>query len=76
MIENKKSLLQEYVDKNEDNYGQKILTAYQRYNSLLEEDPEIIKDLEIQITCTLLNMSDVIGSDEWSKNLLKSLKES
>jgi hypothetical protein len=74
LIENKKSLLQEYVDKNGDKYGEKILKRYQRYVDLLDEDSEAVKDLEIEITCMLLNMSEVIGSDEWSQNLLEDLK--
>lgn len=74
LIENKKSLLQEYVDKNGDKYGQKVLQRYQNYLDLLDEDSETIKDLEIEITCMLLNISDVIGSDDWSKKLLEDLR--
>ena len=74
LIENKKSLLQEYVDNNGDKYGEKILKRYYRYVDLLQENPETVKDLEVKITCMLLNMSEVIGSDDWSKNLLENLK--
>ena len=74
LIENKKSLLQEYVDKNGDKYGEKILKRYYKYIDLLDEDSETVKDLEIKITCMLLNMMEVIGSDEWSKNLLEDLQ--
>ena len=74
LIENKKSLLQEYVDKNGDKYGEKILKRYYRYIDLLDEDPETIKDLETEITCMLLNLSEIIASDDWSQNLLEDLK--
>jgi len=74
LIENKKSLLQEYVDNNGDKYGEKILKRYQNYLDLLDEDKETIKDLEIEISCMLLNMSEIIGSDDWSKELLNDLK--
>ena len=74
LIENKKGLLQEYVDQNGDKYGEKILKRYQNYLDLLDEDRETIKDLEIEISCMLLNISEVIGSDDWSQDLLNNLK--
>ena len=73
LIENKKSLLQEYVDQNGDKYGQRILKRYQDYLDRLDEDIGTIKDLEIEISCMLLNMSGVIGSEDWSKELLDNL---
>jgi hypothetical protein len=73
LIENKRSLLQEYVDRNGDKYGEKILRRYQRYVDALDDDPEIIRDLEIEITCMLLNMGSLIGSDDWSQKLLQSM---
>jgi len=47
--------LQQYVDDNGNKYGEKILNRYQNYVDFLDDDKE-------------LNVSDVIGSDEWSKN--------
>lgn len=75
LIENKKNLLQEYVDNNGDKYGEKILARYERYSELLADNKETQKDLETDIICMLLNISDLIGSDEWSKNLLENLKK-
>ena len=55
IIENKRHILQQYVDDNGNKYGEKILNRYQNYVDFLDDDKE-------------LNVSDVIGSDEWSKN--------
>jgi hypothetical protein len=76
LIENKRSLLQQYVDDNGDKYGEKILRRYQNYVDALddEHDTEEKKDLEIEIICMLLNVSEVVGSDDWSKKLLEDLK--
>lgn len=74
LIENKRHILQEYVDNNGDNYGEKILRRYQNYVDFLDDDKEAQKDLEVDIICMLPNVSDVIGSDEWSKKLLGELK--
>ena len=45
LTENKKSILPEYVDKNGDKYGEKILIRYHWYADLLDEDSETVKDL-------------------------------
>lgn len=74
LIENKRQILQEYVDKNGDKYGEKILKRYQNYVDFLDDDKEAQKELEVDIICMLLNVSDLIGSDEWSKKLLEDLK--
>ena len=74
LIENKRNILQEYVDNNGDKYGEKILRRYQNYVDFLDDDKEAKKELEVDIICMLLNVSDVIGSDEWSKKLLDNLK--
>lgn len=75
LIENKKSILREYVDNNGDIYSEKTLKRYQNYIDQLDENKEIKKELEIDIMCMLLNISDLIGSDEWSKKLFGDLKE-
>ena len=74
LIENKRHILQEYVDNNGDKYGEKILRRYQNYVDFLDDDKEAQKELEVDIICMLLNVSDIIGSDEWSKKLLDNLK--
>ena len=73
IIENKRHILQQYVDDNGDKYGEKILNRYQNYVDFLDDDKESLKELEVDIICMLLNVSDVIGSDEWSKKLLDDL---
>jgi hypothetical protein len=74
LIENKRELLQTYVDEHGDKYGEKILRKYQNYIDFLDTDKEAQKDLETEIICMLLNVSDLIGSDDWSKKLLGDLK--
>jgi Txe/YoeB family toxin of Txe-Axe toxin-antitoxin module len=74
LIGNKKDMLRQYVDINGDKYGQKILKKYQNYVDFLDDDKNAQKNLEVDIICMLLNISDVIGSDEWSKKLLEDLK--
>lgn len=73
LIENKRSLMQKYFDDNRDNYGKRVLERYERYVDHLDDD-EGQKELEHEVICMLLNMSDVIGSDEWSRKLLGDLK--
>lgn len=75
LIENKRHILQEYVDNHGDKYGEKILNRYQRYVDYLDDDKEAVKELEIDIICMILNASEVIGSDDWSKKLINDLKD-
>ena len=71
----KDDILQEYVDNTGNKYGEKILRRYQTYVDLLDdEDKDTQKELELDIICMLLNVSDLIGSDDWSKKLLNDLK--
>jgi hypothetical protein len=74
LIENKREILQRYIDENGDKYGEKILRKYQNYSDFLDGDKEAQRDLETEIICMLLNVSDVIGSEDWSKKLLSDLK--
>lgn len=75
LIENKRDILQRYVNRNGDKYGEKILKKYHNYITYLDEGgDEGQKDLEVEISSMLLNVSDVIGSDDWSKRLLDGLK--
>lgn len=75
LIENKRDMLQKYVGDNGSKYEAKILDKYQTYIDILDDDKESKKALEIDIICMLLNVSDVIGSDDWSKKLLEDLKK-
>jgi hypothetical protein len=75
LIDNKREILQRYIDDNHDRYGEKLLKIYERYITYLEDnEDEAFKELEVQIICMLLNVSEVIGSDDWSKKLLNDLK--
>jgi hypothetical protein len=76
LIENKRSLLQKYFDDHRDTYGKKILERYERYMDSLYDDEDVQKELEIEIICMLSNISDVIGSDEWTQKLINDLKAS
>jgi hypothetical protein len=75
LIDNKREILKKYIDDNHDRYGEKLLKIYERYiNYLDDNEDEAFKELEVEIVCMLLNVSDVIGSDDWSKKLLDDLK--
>ena len=76
LIENKKSLLQEYVDNHEDDHSQRVVENYRNYLDLLddEDDSKTIKQLESDIICLLINVSRKIGTDSWSRNLLTDLE--
>ena len=63
------------MDNNGEKYGEKILKRYQRYVDYLDDDKEAQKDLEAEVICMLLNIGDIIGSEEWSKKLLEDLKK-
>jgi hypothetical protein len=75
LIDTKRGILQEYVDQNGDKYGVKILTRYQNYLDALDGDKKLLRELEDEIVCMLLDISDIIGSEEWSRKLLEELKE-
>lgn len=74
LIENKRHLLQEYIDQKGDKYGEKILQRYQRYVDALDDTKDERKELENEVIIMILNISEVIGSDDWSRKLLEDLK--
>lgn len=74
LIQNKREILQEYVDQNGEKYGQKILNRYENYLEALDSTKDIQKELELDIIVRLLNMTKIIGSDDWSCRLLEELK--
>lgn len=74
LIENKRSLLQQYFDDHRDECGRKTIEKFERYTDYLDGNDEAQKELENEVICMLLNVSDVIGSDDWSKQLLEDLK--
>lgn len=74
LIENKRSILQQYFDDHRDECGRRAIEKFERYTNYLDDNDEAQKDLENEVICMLLNVSDVIGSDGWSKQLLEDLK--
>lgn len=74
LIKMNKSLMQEYIDKNGNKYDKVVLDNYKKYINDLENDREKMEDLENEITCELLNINHVIGSEEWSQKLIDCLK--
>lgn len=73
LIENKKHIIQSFIDEHGDKYGEKILLRYQRYMDLLDDDTITQKSLEDEIACMLMNISDIILTDDWSKILMDQL---
>lgn len=64
IIEDKRSLLNSYVDENGDKLGKKILDKYERYQDLLDSNDEFKKSLELEIGGILLDMKTVIANDD------------
>jgi hypothetical protein len=74
LIENKRSILQMYFDEHQNTYGKRILMRFERYMDRLYDNVEDQKDLEIDIISMLVNISNVIGSDEWTQKLINDLR--
>lgn len=80
IIEKSISMLQNYVDNNDEKYGRRIIDKYEKYRDLVEFDEgerksEMRKDLEIEIAGMLLDMRKVIESDPHIKTMLDELEE-
>lgn len=76
LIENKRHILQKYIDETGDAHSKRILDRYQKYVDELDDEGETLRLLQEEVICMLLNVSEVIGSDEWSRRLLDDLKSS
>ena len=75
IIEDKRSILNQYIDENGDKLGDKVLQKYGRYQELLDDDPVFRKELEVEIGGLLLNMKAVIADDEKTRKLLDRVDE-
>lgn len=75
IIEDKRSLLNQYVDDNGDQLGERVLQKYERYQDDIDTDSEFKKQLEIEIGGLLLNMKSVIANDEKTRRLLDKVDE-
>jgi hypothetical protein len=74
IIEDKRSLINQYVDNNGDQLGEKVLQKYDMYQNKIDDNPEFKKDLEQEIGCMLLNMKSVIANDAKTAHLLELIE--
>ena len=75
IIDEKRYLLNKYVDDHGDQLSEKLMHRYDLYQSQIDDDPEFRKELELEIGGFLLNMRDVIAPDEKTRRLLKKVEE-
>jgi hypothetical protein len=75
IIETKRSLLNQYIDDNGDQLGEKVLKKYEEYQDLLDENSDFKKELEVEIGGLLLDMKAVIANDEKTRHLLDKVNE-
>lgn len=75
IIEDKRSIINDYVDKNGEQLGKKVLDKYNRYCDRLDDDPAVREDLEVEISAMLLNMKSVIANDEKTRKLLSKVDD-
>lgn len=75
IIEDKRSILAQYVGDNEEQFGKKILEKYERFQNKLDDDDQFMKELETEIGGLLLDMKEVIADDEKTRGLLERVKE-
>ena len=75
IIEDKRSILNDYVDANGDQLGEKILRKYDRYQDQIDSDSEFRKNLESEIGGMLLDMKSVIANDEKTRLLLDKVND-
>lgn len=75
IIEDKRSILNAYVDKNGDQLGRKILKCYERYTDSLDTNKDDRKKLEGEIGGLLLDMKSVIANDEKTRQLMDQVDE-
>ena len=75
IIESKRSILNEYIDDNEDQLGKNVLKKYEKYQDRLDDDTEFRKNLELEIGGMLLDMKEVIATDEKTRTLLEKVND-
>jgi hypothetical protein len=75
IIDEKRSLINSYIDDNGDKLGQAVLDKYDRYQDRLDESDDFHKELEVEISAMLLNMKSVIANDEKTRRLLERVGE-
>lgn len=75
IIEDKRSILNQYVDDNGEQLGDKVLQKYEQYQNDIDANSELRKELEIEIGGLLLDMKSVIANDEKTRRLLDKVNE-
>lgn len=75
IIEDKRSLLNQYVDDHGELLGDKVLQKYEKYQDQIDSDSEFRKSLELEIGGLLLDMKSVIANDEKTQKLLDKLSD-
>jgi len=75
IIENKRTILNEYVDSNEEHLGKKVLDKYEKYQNRLDSDSSFRRNLELEIAGLLLDMKAIIADDEKTRKLLQKVDE-
>jgi hypothetical protein len=75
IIEDKRSILNDYIDNNGEQLGEKVLKKYDRYQEQLDDDSEFRKALELEIGGLLLDMKSVIANDDKTMTLLNKVNE-
>ena len=73
IIEDKRSILNQYVDSHEDSLGENILAKHARYQDTLDTDIPFRKNLELEIGGLLLDLKDVISNDNQTRKLLEKV---
>jgi len=75
IIEEKRSLINSYIDEHGDKLGENVLDKYDKYQNMLDENDEFRKNLEIEIGAMLLNMKSVITNDDKTRQLLDKVND-
>ncbi len=72
LIDNKRELIQKHIDKHPGKYAV-VSKRLENYLDVLEND-DSQKELENELTYLLMDMKDVINSDQWKADLLSYLE--
>lgn len=75
IIEDKRSILNQYVDEYGEQLGSKLLKKYEKYQDELDTNSELRKTLEMEIGGLLLDMKSVIANDDKTRKLLEKVNE-
>ena len=75
IIEDKRSILNNYVDSNEEQLGNQVLDKYEKYQNKLDSDPCFRRNLELEIGGLLLDMKSIIADDEKTRQLLQKVDQ-